>query len=168
MSTGSSATSRGRAIGLGLAVAVGALALIAACAPSPWRTRELVEQYLASVAGAADDRGWSLLHPHTRRTHFQASISLYLEAVRTSEWDSFEWAIEDVVADDASLHFARVRMVSRGDFPALLARSGPDCPGIGDAMPPGDIALLWVRYREGTGIWAPGGSPPDPACRVRG
>jgi hypothetical protein len=69
--------------------------LIAGCAERPERTgeaTELAEQYLAAVSGAADDRGWSLLHPDARRDMFGGSMERYLSGVLASDWTSFHSA----------------------------------------------------------------------------
>jgi hypothetical protein len=86
--------------------------LIAGCAERPERTREateLAEQYLFAVAGGADDRGWSLLHPDARRDMFGGSMERYINSVLASDWTTFKFSVESVVPDDPSLYLVQLR-----------------------------------------------------------
>lgn len=96
--------------------------LAAGCAERPERTAEateLAEQYLAAVSGAADDRGWSLLHPDARRDMFGGSVERYLNAVLASDWTNFQFSVESVVPDDPSLYLVQVRATP----PAFLVQA---------------------------------------------
>lgn len=91
--------------------------LIAGCAEGPERTgeaTELAEQYLAAVAGGADDRGWSLLHPDARRDMFGGSMERYLNGVLASDWKNFQFSVESVVPDDPSLYLIQLRATPPG------------------------------------------------------
>lgn len=108
---------------------------------------QIAEQYLAGVAGASEDRGWSLLHPDGRDV-FGGSIERYINAVLASDWTSFEWAIEDVVPDDPSLFMVRVRT----DPPAFLVQLA-DGQRVLQSNGNG-TANLWIRFSPmGSGVW---------------
>jgi hypothetical protein len=114
----------------------------------------MAEQYLAAVAGAADDRGWSLLHPDARRDMFDGNGERYINLALASDWSTFEWSVESVVADDPSLFLIRLRTSP----PGFLVQ-----PGDGNLriLAPNDngSAIMAIRLDGlgGSGVWPSGG-----------
>lgn len=130
--------------------------LIAGCTPRQDRSKEatqLAEQYLAAVAGGADDRGWSLLHPDARRDMFGDSVDRYLNAVAASDWTNFRFTIESVVADDPSLYLIQVRT----DPPRFLVQPwGRNLWILGSELD--GVATMAVRFEPlASGVWPGGG-----------
>lgn len=95
---------------------------VAACQPNSTPTTPapqpaaMVEAYLAAVAGASPDRGWSLLHPDVRATMFDNNLAHYVESAAQAEWLSFSWQVLRARADDPSLHFVELSVENVPDF----------------------------------------------------
>jgi hypothetical protein len=130
--------------------------LIVGCAIGPDRTAEatgLAEQYLAAVAGGADDRGWSLLHPDARRDMFGDSADRYVNAVAASDWTDVRFTIESVVADDPSLYLIQLRT----DPPRFLAQPWGGNLWILGSEPDGSATMAIKFEPFATGVWPGGG-----------
>jgi len=51
--------------------------------------RRLAGEYLRALAGEAEDRGWSLIVPDSRRAY--ANKEQYIELADATEWGEFAW-----------------------------------------------------------------------------
>ena len=130
--------------------------LFMGCTRHQDRTEEataLAERYLDAVAGAADDRGWSLLHPDARRDMFDDSEDRYLNAVAASDWTDFRFTIESVVADDPSLYLVQLRT----DPPRFLVQPWGGNVWILGPEPDG-LSMMAIRFEPlASGVWPGGG-----------
>jgi hypothetical protein len=143
-----------------LALSIGAAcapSLGQACGESVIQACDLADRYLRAVSGAAEDRGWSLLHPETRQAGFDDDYDRYLAEARATDWSGFAWRIEEAVADDPTLYFIGLRTDSARGFPDFLLR--PRASNLTLLSPArDDYATMAIRFSlTGTGVWAAGG-----------
>lgn len=133
--------------------------VLAACIPGsgPDEARSIAAAYLDAVAGEGVGRGWSLLHPVTRRDMFHDDADAYSVEASSEDWRSLSWSIASVEREDPNLYevvFARDTIVPRfltqhrGLYRLMDTRGGDQ----------GDLTMF-VRIDDhgGTGIWAFGG-----------
>jgi hypothetical protein len=99
---------------------------------------DLARDYLTAVRDDPSDRGWSLLHPDTRRDLFADDRSAYLRLVDASDLSGFEWQITDGVWESFDLYFAWVRVpTGASSIPRVLRDAG---------------GWSLLHYDEGSGI----------------
>lgn len=122
MGTGSLVGGRPRTVLLALALIVG----VGACAAQPGyrgtpaQASSMVVGYLERLAGKAQDRGWSLLLPDSRRAY--DSREQYIDLAAGADWDGFMWRLVDPAAtycEDGGV-YCRVRLQVDGSVPDFL------------------------------------------------
>jgi hypothetical protein len=69
------------------------LLLLTACGPRANPGRDVVERWLAAVAGGAADRGWSLIDESIKATSFNSDAAAYAAAMSAADWDAMDWQI---------------------------------------------------------------------------
>lgn len=142
--------------------ALAALVLTAAgCSATTERPADdYVRGYLAAAAGAAADRGWSLLHPTARDEAFDGDALSYMEAAAASDWSRTGWEVGEAFEDDPGLWYVLIESAPPDDaVPTLLTRRWNNFQiwgGTGGV--PGVVPRILVRYDDrGSGIWPFGG-----------
>lgn len=80
----------------------------------------MVAAYLDAVAGPQSDRGWSLVHPDSRRAY--ASREQYIELAVAADWGQFSWRLAEADAtycEDGGV-YCRVGLQIAGTPPDFL------------------------------------------------
>lgn len=80
----------------------------------------MVATYLHAVAGGQPDRGWSLLHPDSKRAY--DSREQYVELAAAANWERFTWRVAEADAaycEDGGV-YCQVRLEIAGTPPAFL------------------------------------------------
>jgi hypothetical protein len=119
---------------------------------------EVAAQFLAAAANpAVADRGWSLNHPEIRRDMFNDDRAAWIRAASTTDWDSFEWSIEEVVPDDPFLYFVYLDIADEHPAPDVLVKPHNLLTFL-TGVDPRERPHLSVRLGpNGEGMWAAGG-----------
>ena len=106
--------------GIPLLIIVGLVACQQASGGNAAEASRLARSYLEAVSGDADDRGWPLILPDSRRAY--ATQDAYLAAVESSDWTGFTWEVleEGTYCEDGGVHCV-VRLQIDGVPPVLLS-----------------------------------------------
>ena len=111
-----------------------------------------------AAQGDAADRGWSLLHPTTRRDMFLDDGAAYEAAAAANDWEGFSWRVREVEYEDGDLYKVYLELdAAQGAPPSVLTdrRGNLWLLSLGDEHIPPHIA---VRVGQVTsGILAFGG-----------
>jgi hypothetical protein len=101
------------ALGLLLSLACNAL-------PAPTGPSSVVHHWLQAVAGAAADRGWSMLHPELRREMFNDDEHRYLQEAAASDRSGLRYQFIEEYWDDPGFGVARVHIDDVDRLPPFL------------------------------------------------
>lgn len=102
--------------------AILSLLLLTACGPRADPARDVVERWLAAVAGGEADRGWSLIDESVKATSFNGDAGAYAAAMAAADWNAVDWRVDSA------------RMVGNGQTSVTVAASGT-IPALFDETP---------------------------------
>jgi hypothetical protein len=106
----------------------------------------LVDRWLAAMAGAEEDRGWSMLAPEARWL-FGNDRDDFLAEVAGQDWSQIRWAPAEGYVDDGVFYSGHVAILSDpSTIPGLLADHGMAFPMCIDGIPHGITLTVRVGW----------------------
>lgn len=113
--------------------------LLAGC-DTPDSASAAAERWLQAVAGAEEDRGWTMLDPNIRFGMYDDDPTEYVEAATSVDWDAVSWEV------------ASARALGQGQVSVMVALDESGSEVLAPFIRERRLAFPWCRGDELVGI----------------
>ena len=131
------------------------LLLLTACGPRSNAGRDVVERWLAAVAGGEADRGWSLIDESVKGMSFNGDAGTYAAAMDAVDWDAMDWQVES--ARSVGNGQTSVTVAATGTIPEVFDQHPLAVARCADGVPVGMRFMVadfnGVGPQIGLGFW---------------